>query len=423
MQILVLTVGGSCAPLVTAIRSYRPDLVCFIASAGPKGSRVTVDGPGRPCRSGTEDAPSIVAQTGLSPEQYRVVELSDPDAFTEVYATCWQTLRSLKEEFPDARHIADYTGGSKTMTAGLVLAALECGWQLSLVRGQRPDLVRVADGTELAGLVNAWDVRARQLMEEARRLFNDYAYASAGALLESLVRQAPLPADLDRTIRDWIAYCRGFDAWDRFDHARAAYLLSTVPGEAVPWPFLSALAGRTRATGYEAVLDLVRNAERRAARGRYDDAVARLYRACELLAQERLRRREPPLDSSNLDLESLPEHLRPRYERMRELNEMRGWGPEVKLGLMEDYMLLADLDDPLGRVFAPLKERLREALRKRNHSILAHGGEPLDQAGYQEIRAVVGELIEEGLKALGVRIDAPQFPILEPSGLRPREER
>lgn len=419
--ILAMTVGGSCAPVITAVRGYRPDFVCFIASSGPHGSRATVDGPGRPCRGEVEAAPSIVAQLGLGAEQYRVVELPDPDAFSEVYAACWSALRGLMAEFPEARYIADYTGGSKTMTAGLVLAALECGWQLSLVRGQRPDLVRVADGTELAGLVNAWDVRARQLLEEARRLFNDYAYASAGALLESLVRQAPLPAELDRTIRDWIAYGRGFDAWDRFDHARAAQILATVPGEAVPWPFLSALAGRTQGTGYEAVLDLVRNAERRAARGRYDDAVARLYRACELLAQVRLRRREPPLDSSNLDLERLPADLRPRYIRMRELNEMRGWGPEVKLGLMEDYILLADLDDPLGRVFDPLKARLQEALRKRNHSILAHGGEPLDSAGYREMRAVVGELIEAGLAALEVRISAPQFPLLVATGLRPRE--
>ena len=420
--ILALTVGGSCAPIVTAVRDYRPDLVCFIASGGPRGSRVTVDGPGRPCRGTTEDAPSIVAQLGLSAQQYRVVEVPDPDAFPEIYASCRNALRELMEEFPGAHCIADYTGGSKTMSVGLVLAALECGWQLSLVRGQRPDLVRVADGTELAGLVNAWEVRARQLLEEARRLFNDYAYASAGALLEGLVQQSPLPPDLDRTVRVWVAYCRGFDAWDRFDHARAVQILATLPGEGVPWPFLKALAGRTHATGYEAVLDLVRNAERRAARGRYDDAVARLYRACELLAQVRLGQREPPLDTNNLDLERLPPDLRPRYEKMRELNEMRGWGPEVKLGLMEDYLLLADLDDPLGRVFRPLENRLREALHRRNHSILAHGGEPLDEAGYQEMRAVVGELVEKGLATLGVRISAPQFPLLGPQGLCPRGE-
>ena len=32
------------------------------------------------------------------------------------------------------------------MGAALALAAVEAGWELSLVKGQRPDLVRVADG-------------------------------------------------------------------------------------------------------------------------------------------------------------------------------------------------------------------------------------------------------------------------------------
>ncbi len=50
------------------------------------------------------------------------------------------------------------------------------------------------------------------------------------------------------------------------------------------------------------MIDLLRNAERRAARGRYDDAAARLYRALEMLAQMRMGARSPALDSSRLNL-------------------------------------------------------------------------------------------------------------------------
>jgi len=35
--ILALTVGGSCAPVVTAVQDYQPDLVCFIATGGEQG--------------------------------------------------------------------------------------------------------------------------------------------------------------------------------------------------------------------------------------------------------------------------------------------------------------------------------------------------------------------------------------------------
>ncbi|MDB9309098.1 hypothetical protein PN471_10700 [Aphanizomenon sp. CS-733/32] len=44
----------------------------------------------------------------------------------------------------------------------------------------------------------------------------------------------------------------------------------------------------TEGHGYEIVQDLILNAERRATQQRYDDAVGRLYRALELLAQIRL---------------------------------------------------------------------------------------------------------------------------------------
>ncbi len=420
--VLALTVGGSCAPIVTAIRDYQPDFVCFIATGGSKGSRLTVDGAGTPCRSDAGSAPSIVAQAGLPADRYQIVELDDPDALSDIYAMCRQALRALAARFPAARYIADYTGGSKSMGVGLALAALEAGWQLSLVKGMRPDLIKVADGTEMAGLVNTWEVRARQQMEEARRLFNDFAYASAAELLQGLLRQAPLSPELDQTIRKWVTYCRGLDAWDRFDHRRAVDLLSTVPGEAIDWRFLKALSGETRATGYEPVLDLVRNAERRAARGRFDDAVARLYRAVELFAQTRLLQREPPLDSGNLDLDRLPPSVRPRYEKIRELSQSRGEGAEVKLGLLEDYALLVELDDPLGQVFKPREKRLREALKRRNHSILAHGGKPIGQEGYEQMHSVVQELVTEGLAALGIRLSAPQFPRLESDGLYPRPE-
>jgi hypothetical protein len=418
--VLLLTVGGSCSPVITAIRDYAPDHVCFLATTGPRGSRKVVDGPGKPCDKG--QSASIVAQLELSADRFEIVELPDPDALADIYAVCQATLHDLSDRFPHARRIADYTGGSKSMGAALAMAAIGAGWELSLVTGQRTDLVQVAPDTEIAGLVDAWEVRARQRVDEALRLFNDYAYAPAADLLASLQRVAPVSSKLRQTARQWAAYARGFGAWDCFDHERAVQILSTVPGGGIDWRFLKTLAGQIEGSGYEPVLDLVLNAERRAARGRYDDAVARLYRAVELFAQTRLRQRDPPLDSSDLDLGALPDEIRTRYERMREIAEAQGHGPQVKLGLMEDYVLLESLGDPLGEVFASQKGRLRDAISRRNNSILAHGLIPMSVADYETMHSVAESLLEEGLHALGLRLDAPQFPLLEEDGLHRRED-
>ncbi len=418
--VLALTVGGSCAPVITAIHDYQPDFVCFIVSGGDKGSRKTVDGPGNPCGDprkikcpecnsdvplGNPKGANILVQTGLTEGQYEILELSEPDDLSGCYAQIRAALSRLKGAHANGRFLADYTGGTKTMTAALTLAALESGYELSLVKGTRADLVKVRNGTEMAALVNVGEVRARQQMAEAQRLFDKYAYASAAEILQSTLRAVPLPPELQREIGERVTLSRAFDAWDRFDHAQATVLMEPYRSRVVPqWCFLKQLTGR--APGYAPVLDLLRNAERRAARGRYDDAVARLYRALEMLSQIRLAQRDPALKSDDLDAGLLPESLRSKYEAWREAGE-KG---KIKLGLRQDYELLAELNDPLGSVYQNYSNRLLQALTYRNESILAHGETPVVHDRWQEMYQITGEFVQVGLQTLKVRLDAPQFP-------------
>jgi hypothetical protein len=70
LKILLITVGGSHQPIVTAISSLNPDRVIFLCSDGPKGSKSQVIGEGKPCevRRGTEvidKLPNIPTQVGL----------------------------------------------------------------------------------------------------------------------------------------------------------------------------------------------------------------------------------------------------------------------------------------------------------------------------------------------------------------------
>lgn len=417
---LALTVGGSCAPVITAIRDYQPDFVCFIVSSGSRGSWATVDGPGNPCGNpriikcpacgknaplGDPKGVNILAQTGLAESKYEILELSEPDDLTNCYTQIRTTLMQLRQSYAGGRFLADYTGGTKTMTAALTIAALETGYELSLVKGARADLVKVRNGTEMAALVNVSEVRARRQMAEAQHLFNKYAYASAAEILQSTLRTAPLPPELQREIGEWVTLCRALDAWDRFDHSQARALLETYREQfGTLWQFLKLLSGAR--PGYAPVLDLLHNAKRRAVRGRYDDAVARLYRALEMLAQIRLEQREPALDSSNLNPASLPETLQPKYGALREPGE-KG---KVKLGLRQDYELLLELADPLGSVYQECAKRLLQALSHRNESILAHGQTPIAHDQWQDMYQITAEFIQAGLQALKVRLDAPQFP-------------
>ena len=69
-KVLIVTVGGSYKPIVTAIETLQPERVVFICSDGDRGSKPQVIGKGNPCefRRGTEvieRLPNIPTQANL----------------------------------------------------------------------------------------------------------------------------------------------------------------------------------------------------------------------------------------------------------------------------------------------------------------------------------------------------------------------
>ena len=80
---LALTVGGSCAPVITAIRDYQPDFVCFIVSSGSRGSWATVDGPGNPCGN-----PRIIKCPACGIPMYRHIHLRTKEVLVDECGHC-----------------------------------------------------------------------------------------------------------------------------------------------------------------------------------------------------------------------------------------------------------------------------------------------------------------------------------------------
>jgi CRISPR-associated protein (TIGR02710 family) len=134
------------------------------------------------------------------------------------------------------------------------------------------------------------------------------------------------------TLEFYLNFCRGLNYWDCFDHGEAWLYLEPYTNQANLRPlllFLKQVMGIRQAmdeqflapdsiqgNGYELVEDLVLNAERRAKMERYDDAVGRLYRALELLAQVHLWRRYE-IKTGEVDLSKLPDALRAQYAELK----------------------------------------------------------------------------------------------------------
>lgn len=404
-KILITTVGSSCAPVVNAVQMDSYDHVFFVCSIGSTGSDVVVDGEGKPCREdrdGKKDK-SIVAQTGLSENQYTKWTLEDPDNL----GICYQRLRELRgtirQTFGRESHVvANYTGGTKTMSVALSMAALASGWELQVNRGPRIDLVKVRHGDVpvFAAMSDIYEDRYTILADQA---VYRYDYGLASVLANDLLKMHLSP-DTQRIWADVHAVTTGFGLWDSFDHSKALeHLMPFGRYYSSYIVALKKLTGQEKGNGYETVSDLLNNAERRASQERFDDAVARLYRATEMVAQIRLFR-EHGLDSNKLTLNDLPENLRSEYEPFVRDNA------KVLLGLRDSFGLLNRLDDPVGRLFFDTGNTVIAALTIRNNSILAHGTEPVGREGYENVWETLHGFITEAVDLAEGRLDVPQFP-------------
>jgi CRISPR-associated protein (TIGR02710 family) len=412
--ILFCTVGGSHEPIVTAVRSLRPAQVVFVCTGrdpgtGRAGSANQVLGQGKVIRAHRDDPaptlPNIPTQAGLAEGSFEVLEVP-ADGLDDAFDLIQRCIEGMRGRFPEARLVADYTGGTKTMTAALVLAALEAGGiDLQLVTGNRPDLVRVLDGTERVALASVERIRVRRAMASALATWHRFAYDEAAEALETVQvpRDVHLAADLNRA-RDLSA---ALAAWDRFDHVEALRRLR---------PYAPIIGGRFGAhvgvlealTDSDSprreplrIWDLWLNAERRARAGRYDDAVARLYRVIEWTAQWVLRARAG-LDTADLPPDKVPEGLvAPSREG------------KLQAGLFAAWQLVQQhTGGAAARFFAERQNPLLDQLAVRNASILAHGFRPIGVPQRERMRSWAEEMFVPALAAEMKATHVATFPQL-----------
>jgi CRISPR-associated protein (TIGR02710 family) len=431
-KILMLTVGGSHQPIVTAIHTLQADRVVFICSAGSRGSETQVRGEGNPCevRRGTEvieRLPNIPKQAGLDDRfdpNRDLILIQEPDDLSECYQKASSGIQTIHREFPDAQIMADYTGGTKSMSVGLAIAALDHQATLYVTTGNRTNIIKVDRGELTAQAVVAPLVAQRMIEQFLPIVLQQYNYPAAIAELKRLLSSMALPSETKRQIQDLYACCSGLDAWDRFEHDEALQLLETQMKRSEIKQLVIFLkrvissrgqidqkfdaSNGTNGHNYEIVQDLLLNAERRATQERYDDAVGRLYRAIELLAQIRLLKSHS-IKTGNVETQQLPESLREEYEKMR--SPVTG---KIQLALRNSYELLSKLpDDPLGKLYLESARKILNALETRNNSLFAHGFQPITGSDYQNVSKVIVNFVQSGIAAVippKSKSQALQFP-------------
>lgn len=410
MKILVATVGGNPAPILRAWRAVTPDLTVFICSmddldTGHKGSYTQVED----TRAPAESLSGILA---LTPQDYAIT-LVPADDLTAAYRIVKALLAQLHTDYPEAVIQTDYTGGTKSMSACLVLASLERDYvQLSVVTGARNDLIKVVQGTESLRLVNLGEVQVQREMEAMLQHWRTFSYEAAEAGLNALLDGLNMD-DLKRRVTYGRLISRAFQLWDRFQHQDALKVLSIY--DRVMTPTLRAyqidLKELTHTTPspklrFLQLWDLWLNAERRAAQRRYDDAIGRCYRLVEASGQWVLSFYQVNTAAVN------PETLGP--EICGQLAIDRDAGP-YKFGLVQTWQLASLLHDgPLATAVQDYFGVLQNLLAIRNHSLCAHGFDPISEPEWQLwdewLHAHFIPALQQEAQALGIKRFPQQFP-------------
>lgn len=405
---LFVSVGGSAQPVRGAIESRSWQRVHFVVSDGSDGgssSNSKVHDPEieyRPARGDDagERGPGL-RHLQACPRDHAITEVPADDLDTALA----KIDAALSAELAAGRHVTvDYTGGTKTMTAAMVLAAsAHEGVRLQFMAGRRNDLIHVEAGSEAPVEMPGALLGLARLFATARSFVRIRNYAAALAVMREaqssmrMVGEAKPPKSWRTRIHRWVAWLEVVEAWDRFAHGEALRRMRTARNAGADWvsPFEAAgldqrlealVEGDGRPT--PALLeDLWLNAARRARLGLHDDAVARLYRLAEACVQCRLWMVRG-IDTARVEPDVLTEEER----RLAIPRQGRDGRETFALPLMQALGVLRRLS-PGDSVAAGWPLRQDGSFDNpawqsaRNHSILAHGFRALSADDWEAARS------------------------------------
>jgi len=412
MKVLIVTVGGSDVPVVKAIRDTKPGKVIFICS---EDSAKVIE---NEHKAVDKDLPPIIEQAEIKNNNisYEIFIVPADNIFV-----CMETASKIIEtNINEGNQVfVDYTGGTKSMSAGLVAAALEFpDCTLRIVAGVRENLIKVKDGTERSKIYGqesniAYFKRQIKILVE---LIEKHDYQGGEEVLNQLLATIPLnDPELEQNVTKLLTIIRALMLWDKFLYEDARRILASYKEDvfvANLYNNLSMVAAQLKNIEdlkryleqgvdqpkpipqmYYPVYDLLRNAERKAIRRDYDDAIARIYRALEMYSQITLLSLKPPINPDNVQLELIPEELKNYYSGKLDQDG------KIKVALKDGYDLLAKLKHPIGKVWEAYENKLLNVLTKRNYSFLAHGIQPLSENDYNAVKEIVWNFIDECDKA------------------------
>lgn len=180
---ILASVGGTVAPIIYIIRQHKPEHLWFFCSYVS--------------RANAEMILEEVKKDGDYSPNVRYIEIEQFESLGPCYLELRKKIPELLKEHKvnPEEVLVDYTGGTKTMSAALVLAGMERFENFSYVGGKERSnngLGTVIDGQEKwIYQQNPWQELAIREIERAIYLWNNYLFEAAATILFEASKLVP----------------------------------------------------------------------------------------------------------------------------------------------------------------------------------------------------------------------------------------
>ncbi|NLN65287.1 MAG: TIGR02710 family CRISPR-associated protein [Clostridiaceae bacterium] len=412
---LLMTVGGTPTQTIKSIEFNKPEYAIFFCSDQTYSiAKEVVDNLGE----------------GYKLKDFERITTSDAEILSESYLTLVHELPGKLKRFNLSMDdvTVDYTGGTKSMVAALVLATINQCKTYSYIGGEsrsKDGVGIVLDGKERFFYQdNPWNSLAVSELPVIDMLFNRARYASLSEKLQDM--SARMDGQHKNFYADLSKIVKAYDAWDNFRYSEARNgfkvfekwqrfqiinnphlneLMNTI-GRNIEWlnSFLDMKSNSIEFFDSQ-FLDLVSNALRRAGlEEKYDDAVVRLYSAIEKYAKARLL--QYGINNSRTMASQIPEELASRFACMPHKTDDKTGEVYYEYGFDLSCRMLCLKDTDFCVRYRNNEEKMKKLMYARNNAILVHGLSPIKKPTYEAMLELVLDFSNLNTKQL---ISFPQM--------------
>lgn len=325
---------------------------------------------------------------------------------------CYELISSeiIKLEKKGYEILISFNSGTKTMSVTSALVGALFDKQLMFLTAKRGEDNFFKGGTESLRPLNLYRYKDTLSVEKIMYLFNNNRFDAAKTLLNEVSDDA-MNKELFMDI---------FDAYYYFDNVQFDKALKKLENKS---KFLSTeyddfkkqlnenicalniITEKKEDRCYYILSSLLNNAQRRFDENKFDDAVARLYRSLELIAQIQLYEKYG-IDTKNVDIDILEKNnINSKF--IKKLKNKKG---NKKISLRQDYELLSYYNDQLGIIYDNNEKEMKSLLSYRNHSILAHGLNSLDDKKFSKLNRKVFEFARVLKPNIDYYVNKTKFP-------------